>query len=314
MQSPRSRLCAGCALPLALLGIGAMGGASFLLSFHPSLLGPYLHLGANAYLALLGSAVGASCAALCLLLLAPLDQWLSRGSASPLSDRLGQRPLVANTSCCELTRPDSPPEPVEPSSRPASSEVLGVPALQLGWEEVSYAVGRTRLLEPSSGQVGGGIWGMIGPSGAGKSTLLGVLSGRKARGEVGGRVYLNGSLADPAARRQLLGYVTQDDILPGTSTPAEHLHFHAALRLSYLRPRRRRELVGAMLGALRLEHLADQRIGDAFVRGLSGGERRRVSVAIELLVLHGRGSGLLLMDEPLSGLDSVSSRLLMDAL
>lgn len=139
---------------------------------------------------------------------------------------------------------------------------------------------------------------MVGPSGAGKSSLLGVLAGRKATGVVGGEVFLNGSKASNASRRHLVGYVTQDDVLPGTSTIQEHLHFHAALRLSWLSSDRRSTLVKQVLTALRLDLVAHRSIGDAYVRGLSGGERRRVSVAVELIVLGGGGSGSVTHTQP----------------
>ena len=155
---------------------------------------------------------------------------------------------------------------------------------------------------------------MIGPSGAGKSTLLGVLAGRKARGEVGGCVRLNGRRASPAVRREMVGYVTQDDVLPGTSTVAEHLHFHARLRLPWLSRSAHALLVARTLACLQLTSKAERLIGDQFVRGLSGGERRRVSAATELLAVSAGASGLVLLDEPLSGLDSWNAALLTNAL
>ena len=125
---------------------------------------------------------------------------------------------------------------------------------------------------------------MIGPSGAGKSTLLGLLAGRKERGTSAGAVRLNGRRASARARRERIGYVTQDDVLPATSTVAEHLHFHAALRLPWLGGEARVQLVRHTMEALQLSKCADRLIGDGnggYVRGLSGGERRRVSVATE---------------------------------
>ena len=186
--------------------------------------------------------------------------------------------------------------------------------LRLSWEQLSYKVANQTVLQPSSGTVGAGLWIMIGPSGAGKSTHLGVLAGRKAHGEIGGCVRLNGYRASPHARCEVIGYVTQDDVLPGTSTVAEHLHFHARLRLPWLSRSERALLVARTLACLQLTNRADYLIGDQFVRGLSGGERRRVSAATELLAVSAGGCGLVLMDEPLSGLDSVNATLLTNAL
>ena len=127
--------------------------------------------------------------------------------------------------------------------------------LRLSWEELSYKVGRQEVLQPNSGSVTPGLWIMIGPSGAGKSTHLGVLAGRKAHGTVGGSVRLNGARASPAARRALVGYVTQDDVLPGTSTVAEYLHFHAQLRLPWLASSERALLIARTLACLQVRDL-----------------------------------------------------------
>ena len=79
-------------------------------------------------------------------------------------------------------------------------------------------------------------------------------------------------------------------MLPGTSTVEEHLLFHAAVRAPALSGDARRALVERVLAALQLSSKAGCAIGDGFVRGLSGGERRRVSVSVELLVLAARGA------------------------
>ena len=115
----------------------------------------------------------------------------------------------------------------------------------------------------------------MGPSGAGKSTLLGLLAGRKSCGLAQGAVRLDGAMADAAARRARIGYVTQEDVLPATSTVEEHLLFHAAVRAPHLGSDARRALVAHVLAALQLSAKAGCAIGDGLVRGLSGGERRR---------------------------------------
>ena len=198
------------------------------------------------------------------------------------------------------------------------------PPSALSWRGVGYSVGRKALLPPCSGRLTGGLCAMIGPSGAGKSTLLGVLAGRKRKGEATGEVRLHGYRSSASVRRARVGYVTQDDLLPGTSTVEEHLAFHTLLRCPWLAAPARQALVDAALAAVALTPKADHIIGDGYVRGLSGGERRRVSVAVELLVAAARsartaGSGggvapILLMDEPFSGLDSLNARLLLQAL
>ena len=264
--------------------------------------------------------------------------------ASTLSLTSASRQLPANTTSSSpatlIAAAAQPPPPPPPPPPP------------LSWHHVSYRAGRNgpRLLQPSTaelhgrGATGSGLWAMIGPSGAGKSTLLSVLAGRREEvsAEAGAseraEVRLYGQRMGSAARRARIGFVTQEDVLPPTSTVREHLDFHAYLRAPWLSRRARRQLVEASLGALGLGPLADRCIGDGFIRGLSGGERRRTSVGCELIVAtartaheyermavrHGTGASapmssaprvpLLLLDEPFSGLDSLNARLLLHAL
>ena len=193
------------------------------------------------------------------------------------------------------------------------AEALADP-LALSWSALSYTAGDTPVLRPSSGAVSSGLWCLLGPSGAGKSSLLGVLAGRKARGCARGHVLLGGVPAPSSTRQRHVGYVTQDDVLPPASTVAEHLSFHAATRTSWLPPKVRAELVQATMHALQLSGKAGCTMGDAYMRGLSGGERRRVSVGAELLVALAGGTSVLLADEPLSGLDSFNADLVLEAL
>jgi ABC-type multidrug transport system ATPase subunit/ABC-type multidrug transport system permease subunit len=148
---------------------------------------------------------------------------------------------------------------------------------------------------------------IMGPSGAGKTTLLDILAGRKASGSIYGSVCLNGHPLKPKEMRQISGYVTQEDILPGALTVREYLSFQAQLRI----PRRRRgvptssrgQAVEKRLVQLNLNGCANSPIGNEFTRGISGGEKRRVSVATELL----SEPAILFLDEPTTGLDSTTA-------
>ncbi|KAH8053754.1 ATPase [Aureococcus anophagefferens] len=181
--------------------------------------------------------------------------------------------------------------------------------LDVAWADLTLECGPVVVLDGARGSAAAGeVQAVLGPSGAGKSSLLRCVGGR-ARGRVSGSVSLGGAALCAAERRGTLAFVPQDDgALPQTLTVAEHLLFHAELRLgdradaAALAAR-----VAAVLAVLELETCAATlaRRGDADddaadgERGVSGGEARRVSVAAELL---GTPAALLL-DEPTSRLD-----------
>lgn len=127
-------------------------------------------------------------------------------------------------------------------------------------------------------------------SGAGKTSLLNILAGRAAsRGRVSIKsdVRLNNFAVDPTdiKVRQHIAFVAQDDSLQVTSTPREAIYFSAKLRLPRATPEKNLvKLVNKMLRELGLEHCADTYIGGALVKGISGGERKRTSVGVELVV------------------------------
>ena len=169
------------------------------------------------------------------------------------------------------------------------------------------------------------LFAILGPSGAGKSTLLDILAGRpSANRVVGGTIRVNGAVADAAAMRGLAGYVPQDDVLPGTSTVWEHLTFHATLRIKRKKNggdrstrggdddfnARVRSVVSNTMRSLGVDGVAHAFVGDEWTRGLSGGEKRRVSIATELLT----SPAIMFLDEPTTGLDSTNAAKVVDIL
>jgi len=136
---------------------------------------------------------------------------------------------------------------------------------------------------------------IVGASGAGKSTLIKALNGMwpAERGEVlyGGKPFY----ADPDAFRANIGYVPQEDIVHQELSVERVLQYAGELRLPADTPAEARQaLIDATLAELGLEHRRDARVST-----LSGGERKRVNIAVELLTRP----SLLLLDEPTSGLD-----------
>jgi len=164
------------------------------------------------------------------------------------------------------------------------------------------------------------VWGMarpgettaiLGASGAGKTSLFRILAGRlrsNARTRISGQVYLSGSLIDPSSKahlpvlRSIFAYVAQQDTLHESSTPREALAFSARLRGNHTPTAAVEFKVGALLLQLGLESCADQKISS-----LSGGERRRTSIGIEL-VTDTTTSVVVFADEPTSGLDSFAAK------
>ncbi|KAL8147660.1 hypothetical protein AgCh_005110 [Apium graveolens] len=148
----------------------------------------------------------------------------------------------------------------------------------------------------------GEITAIAGPSGAGKSTLLEILGGKISPSKISGKVLINGIPVHAKSFRKLSGFVTQDDALFPLLTVEETLMYSALLRL----PGGKKEAgtrVRVLLRDLGLEHVAGSRIGEGSNNGISGGERRRVSIGVELV----HNPAVLLIDEPTSGLDSASA-------
>lgn len=134
----------------------------------------------------------------------------------------------------------------------------------------------------------GELCGLIGPSGAGKSTLIKVLLGLRKPSQ--GKATLGGGPVDAVA----IGYVPQDDALHRTLTVEESLGYSAELRLPQLSRAERRERIDGVVEQVDLR----ERMG-VKIKRLSGGQRKRVSVALELLTRP----PILILDEPTSGLD-----------
>ncbi|XP_020418548.1 ABC transporter G family member 10 isoform X2 [Prunus persica] len=139
------------------------------------------------------------------------------------------------------------------------------------------------------------ITAIAGPSGAGKTTLLEILAGKISPKKVCGQVLVNDQPMDTKSFRRISGYVTQDDALFPLLTVEETLMFSALLRLHGGR-KEAASKVRQLMKELGLEHVAASRIGWGSNNGISGGERRRVSIGVDLV----HDPGVILIDEPTS--------------
>ena len=165
------------------------------------------------------------------------------------------------------------------------------------------------VLQSISGRARAGTCtAIMGASGAGKTSLLNVLAARitdgRANCTVSGVTKLNGKDILPVNYAKRVAYVMQDDALLATTTVREALTFSARLRLPASIPLAEKlALVETMIKLLGLESCADTIIGSEMVKGVSGGEKKRTAIGVELIT----SPDIIFLDEPTSGLDSYAA-------
>lgn len=162
------------------------------------------------------------------------------------------------------------------------------------------------ILHGVDGHVNAGeIMAILGPSGGGKTSLLNVLAHRRAqRMEVNGEIALDGVETSTSSIQALSSYVEQEDALIGSLTVRETMDFAARLSLpSSVTRRERRRRVDGLIAAFGLQNQSDTIVGTPIRKGISGGQKRRLSIASALIT----APKVLFLDEPTSGLDSTAS-------
>ncbi|CDK25181.1 unnamed protein product [Kuraishia capsulata CBS 1993] len=184
------------------------------------------------------------------------------------------------------------------------------------FEKVCYSINGKEILKDAFGVVKSGeCLAIMGGSGAGKTTLLDILAGKNKGGEKSSCLYINGekltTKEDLYHFKKNIGFVDQEDYLIPTLTVYETVLNSALLRL----PRRmsfktKHAKVIQILAELRILHVKDKLIGSDFERGISGGEKRRVAIACELVT----SPSILFLDEPTSGLDAFNAHNVVESL
>ncbi|KAF2796068.1 hypothetical protein K505DRAFT_373460 [Melanomma pulvis-pyrius CBS 109.77] len=176
----------------------------------------------------------------------------------------------------------------------------------LSFDNVSYQLNGKQILAGISGAVHPGeLLAIMGASGAGKTTFLDILARKNKSGTTGGNFYLNGERVRDEEFRSVIGFVDQDDTMLPTLTVHETILDSALLRLPKEMSRQSKEQrvedVERQLGihAIRHQIIGSEESG----RGISGGEKRRVGIACELVT----SPSILFLDEPTSGLDSYNA-------
>ncbi|XP_041063337.1 ATP-binding cassette sub-family G member 8 [Carcharodon carcharias] len=178
--------------------------------------------------------------------------------------------------------------------------------LQMPWQWNLNPNGQTIALKNLNLKVRSGqMLAVIGSSGCGKTSLLDIITCRDEGGKVkSGKILINEIPVNRQLVKKCIAHVRQDDRLLPNLTVRETLTFVAKLRLpKNFSEEQRNKRIEDVIAELRLRQCANTRVGNYFTRGVSGGERRRVSIGVQLLW----NPGILILDEPTSGLDSFTA-------
>ena len=207
-------------------------------------------------------------------------------------------------------RPDSNIQQfVQSLSRCTTAASIG---LSFEFDNLSYQPkGHSQpILTQVTGEItNGSFWGVMGASGAGKSTFVNVLMGKHSH--TGGVTKINGSPGMSSKYKKVIGYVPQDDVVLPELTVRENILHSARIRLpSDWGDREIQRHVDTILKCLQLSHVQNSRVGSTAAPIISGGERKRVSIGMELAA----APMALFLDEPTSGLDSTSASSIMSIL
>lgn len=154
----------------------------------------------------------------------------------------------------------------------------------------------------------GRLVGIMGGSGTGKSTLMNILNGKIPTDT--GRIHINGFPLEQASMEGVIGYVPQDDLLFEELTVYQNLYFNAKTCFSDFSEDLIDQTVMKVLDDLDLEDISNLKVGDPLNKTISGGQRKRLNIALELM----REPSVLFVDEPTSGLSSMDSEKMMQLL
>lgn len=196
----------------------------------------------------------------------------------------------------------------------ATSASIGIPTSRFPTPEIRFEnmglrleVGEAKgkcVLDTVTGIIPPGSFvAVMGPSGSGKSTFMHTLAGKAFYGTRMGKVLVNNDEVDLSRFSKIVGFVKQDDIMLRELSVFETMLFNAEARYDPLCTETPAAIANAMIHSLDLSHVRDINIGDEKKRGISGGQRKRVNIGMEMVALP----AILFLDEPTSGLDSSSS-------
>ncbi|EFC41188.1 predicted protein [Naegleria gruberi] len=179
--------------------------------------------------------------------------------------------------------------------------------VEISFEDLSVDLktSNRRILHNLNGKFGAGrLTCIMGPSGSGKTTLLSAISGKASYANISGSIRINGEISSMKKFKNICAFVQQEDCMHRELTVEECIYFSARTRLaSQVSQKTVESIVNGVIQILDLENVRHSVIGDENKRGISGGQRKRVSIAMELVACP----YVLFLDEPTSSLDAYSS-------
>jgi ABC-type multidrug transport system ATPase subunit len=181
----------------------------------------------------------------------------------------------------------------------------------VSFQNITFSVAEKKepkhIVNGVSGVVNGGeMLCVLGPSGSGKTSLIQIIAQRLINGgkhTIGGQIFCNGKSLTPTQFQRISGLVTQEDVFNATLTVQESLAFGAKLRLRTNHKQRVKDVISM----LNLGGCASTKVGDdsnIYLKGISGGEKRRLAIASEIL---DPDISVIVLDEPTSGLDAAAA-------
>ncbi|MEM6644339.1 MAG: ATP-binding cassette domain-containing protein [Bacteroidota bacterium] len=177
----------------------------------------------------------------------------------------------------------------------------------LAGEEIDFTFkNSSNGLKPFSfSEDSGRLIGIMGGSGTGKSTLMNILNGKISAKN--GRLHINGFSLEQASTEGVIGYVPQDDLLFEELTVYQNLYYNAQICFSDFSDELTERTVQKIIQDLDLDDIQNLKVGDPLNKTISGGQRKRLNIALELM----REPSILFVDEPTSGLSSMDSQKMM---
>lgn len=237
-------------------------------------------------------------------------------SSAPTDGTHERRASSTSSGASEATAPLRGTKATAPSGH-ASTIVAGAERLELIFRHLKYTVSLKKSVQKKEGIKEkailnditamfkpGRLTAVMGSSGAGKTTLLTVLAGNTQKGRIEGDLVVNGEPYTGRMLKEISGFVFQDDVLLPTMTVREAIAMSALLRIpkSVDREERARR-VDDTISILHLDKARNTVVGNPMTKGISGGERKRTAIGMEMVV----NPGMIFLDEPTTGLDTFTA-------